>query len=636
MKQIEIEGVIQTNSYGSGYLLRQDEEDIYIYKKNIGQALNGDHIKIQTIPSKQPGKIEGKVLEVLERKTDQFVGILSISKKKNKTYGFVIPDSKKMCRDIFIPEKNLENFKHGEKVLCKITKWYSDAKNPNGEIIESLGYPGDNDTEMNSIVYEYGFDLKFPNNVEDEADKVDFEIPKEEIEKRRDFRDVTTFTIDPKSAKDFDDALSVRRLENGNIEVGIHIADVSHYVKEDTELDKEAYKRATSVYLVDRVIPMLPERLSNGVCSLRPNEEKLSFSSVFELDNDGIILNEWYGKTVIYSDRRFAYEDAQDMIENGDNSETDDYRSEVLLLDRLAKKIRKRRMKHSISFNKSEAYFELDDEGKPLNIYFKESKDANKLIEEFMLLANKRVAKFISDKSKSFVYRTHDEPNEEKLQELSVIVNEFGHHLNIETDNIKANLNKLLESVKGEPEQNMVEQLSVRCMSKAKYEVVNIGHYGLGFDNYTHFTSPIRRYPDLLVHRLLFKYLEKPKSDINPTSLNDKCTWCSYKELNASRAERSSIKFKQVEYLMDKKGEEFKGVVTGVLNWGIYVELINNKCEGLVGKDNLSYTIDPDKYRIYSQDEDGEEIEIRLGDEVTVKVLDVNLMKREINFELVE
>jgi ribonuclease R len=636
MKQIEIEGVIQTNSYGSGYLLRQDEEDIYIYKKNIGQALNGDHIKIQTIPSKQPGKIEGKVLEVLERKTDQFVGILSISKKKNKTYGFVIPDSKKMCRDIFIPEKNLENFKHGEKVLCKITKWYSDAKNPNGEIIESLGYPGDNDTEMNSIVYEYGFDLKFPNNVEDEADKVDFEIPKEEIEKRRDFRDVTTFTIDPKSAKDFDDALSVRRLENGNIEVGIHIADVSHYVKEDTELDKEAYKRATSVYLVDRVIPMLPERLSNGVCSLRPNEEKLSFSSVFELDNDGIILNEWYGKTVIYSDRRFAYEDAQDMIENGDNSETDDYRSEVLLLDRLAKKIRKRRMKHSISFNKSEAYFELDDEGKPLNIYFKESKDANKLIEEFMLLANKRVAKFISDKSKSFVYRTHDEPNEEKLQELSVIVNEFGHHLNIETDNIKANLNKLLESVKGEPEQNMVEQLSVRCMSKAKYEVVNIGHYGLGFDNYTHFTSPIRRYPDLLVHRLLFKYLEKPKSDINPTSLNDKCTWCSYKELNASRAERSSIKFKQVEYLMDKKGEEFKGVVTGVLKWGIYVELINNKCEGLVGKDNLSYTIDPDKYRIYSQDEDGEEIEIRLGDEVTVKVLDVNLMKREINFELVE
>lgn len=627
MKQIEIEGVIQTNSYGSGYLLRQDEEDIYIYKKNIGQSLNGDHIKIQTIPSKQPGKIEGKVLEIIERKTDQFVGILDITKSKKRKFGFVIPDSKKMYRDIFIPKKNLKNFKHGEKVLCKITNWYSDAKNPNGRIVKSLGFPGENDTEMNSIIYEYGFDIEFPDNVEEEAEKIDFEIPKEEIDKRRDFRDVTTITIDPTLSKDYDDALSIRRLGNGNIEVGIHIADVSHYVKEGTELDKESYKRATSVYLVDRVIPMLPERLSNGVCSLNPHEEKLSFSAVFELDNDGIIQKEWFGKTIIYSNQRFTYDEAQERIEGFGG----DFKSEILLLDNLAKKMRKRRMKKSISFNRTEPYFELDDEGKPLNVHFRESKDANKLVEEFMLLANKRVAKFISDKEKPFIYRTHDTPNEDKLQELSVIVNEFGHHLKLDNeDNIKKNLNKLLIGVRDQPEQNMIEQLAVRCMSKAKYETINIGHYGLGFDNYSHFTSPIRRYPDLLIHRLLFKYLENPKYNTNPSKISDKCVWCSSKELNASRAERDSIKFKQAEFLLDKKGEKFKGIISGVVDWGIYVELIDNKCEGLLNKDNLNgYTIDSDKYRIYSDTD-----EKKLGDEIEVIVSNVNLMKKEIDFKL--
>lgn len=628
MKQKEIEGIIDINSSGSGYLL-QEEDDIYIYKKNIGQALNGDLIKIETIPSKQPGKIEGRVTQILKRHKKEFVGILAITDngEGKRKYGFVIPDSKKMHRDIFIPDKELKGLSHGEKVLCEITNWYSDAKNPNGRIVKSLGFPGENDTEMNSIIYEYGFDIEFPENVEKESENIEFEISQDEIDKRRDFRDVTTITIDPKSARDFDDALSIRRLDNGNIEVGIHIADVSHYVKEDTELDKEAYKRATSVYLVDRVIPMLPERLSNGVCSLRPNEEKLSFSAVFELDNDGIIRKEWFGKTIIYSDRRFTYEEAQERIEGLDG----DFKSEILLLDNLAKKMRKRRMRNSISFSRTEPYFELDDEGKPLNVHFKESKDANKLVEEFMLLANKRVAKFISDKGKPFVYRTHDTPNEDKLQELSVIVNEFGHHLKLDNeDNIKKNLNKLLISVRDQPEQNMIEQLSVRCMSKAKYETINIGHYGLGFDNYSHFTSPIRRYPDLLIHRLLFKYLENPKYNTNPSKISDKCVWCSSKELNASRAERDSIKFKQAEFLLDKKGEKFKGIISGVVDWGIYVELIDNKCEGLLNKDNLNgYTIDSDKYRIYSDTD-----EKKLGDEIEVIVSNVNLMKKEIDFKL--
>ena len=626
MKEKEIEGILDINGTGSGYLITPTEEnDIYIFKKNLGQGLHGDTVKIITIPGKQPGSTEGVVKEIIKRNKTEFVGILALSKK----FGFVIPDSKKIHKDIFIPIEKCKGFNHGEKVLVKITEWYPKAKNPNGEIVKSLGFPGENDTEMNSIVYEYGFDTDFPSKVEDEAEKIDFNITEEEISKRRDFRNITTFTIDPDTAKDFDDALSIQRMENGNIEVGIHIADVSHYVKEDTELDKEAYKRATSVYLVDRVIPMLPERLSNGVCSLRPHEEKLAFSAVFELDKDGIIQSEWFGRTVIYSDRRFTYEEAQEIIEGSDG----DFKSEVVLLDRLAKKIRKRRMKDSISFNKVEVKFLMDEEGVPTDVIFKESKDSNKLIEEFMLLANRRVATKINSIEKPFVYRTHDTPNEDKLQDLAVLVKEFGHTLNLESDDIKKNLNDLLRIVQGEPEQNMIEQLAVRTMSKAKYEVSNIGHYGLGFEYYSHFTSPIRRYPDVMVHRLLQKYLDNPNHTLNPSALNEQCKHCSERELNAARAERDSIKLKQVEYMVDKIGKQFLGVVTGITDWGIYIEIIDNKCEGMIRKDHLTqngFTLDSTKHRAESDNGD-----IRLGDELEVMLHGVSLFKKEIDFQLI-
>ena len=649
MKEKEIEGIIDINGTGSGYFITPTgEDDIYVYKKNLGQALHGDRVKIITIPGKQPGTTEGRVVEVLDRTRDEFVGIITIFKK----YGFVIPDSKKMHKDIFIPREDCEGYEHGEKVLCKITEWFSKAKNPNGKIVKSLGYPGENDTEINSIVYEYGFDTEFPSKVEEDAEKIDFTITEEEISKRRDFRDVLTFTIDPATAKDFDDALSIQRLDNGNIEIGVHIADVSHYVKEGSDLDEEAYRRATSVYLVDRVIPMLPERLSNGVCSLRPHEEKLSFSAVFELDNDGVIQSEWFGRTVIYSDHRFTYDQAQAIIESTDKPKEEigkilsedaglgdmDFKksmnlgANVILMDRLAKKIRKRRIKDSITFNKVEVKFLLDEEGVPVDIYYKRSKDANKLIEEFMLLANRRVATKIHSMGKPFVYRTHDEPNEEKLQDLSVVVSEFGHDLDLNGD-IKKNLNKLMKKVQGEPEQNMIEQLSIRTMSKAKYEVPNIGHYGLGFEYYTHFTSPIRRYPDVMVHRLLQKYLDNPKHNLNPAKLNEECEHCSYRELNASRAERDSIKFKQVEYLMDKIGSKYMGVVTGVTDWGIYVEILENKCEGMIRKEHLElngFKIDTDKHRAEAEDD-----EIKLGDEIEIEVIKVSLAKKEIDFELV-
>lgn len=649
MKEKEIIGIIDINGTGSGYLKTDSEEDdIYVYKKNLGQSLNGDLVKIITFPGKQPKSVEGKVIEVIERNKKDFVGILSLSEK----YGFVIPDSKRMHNDIFIPKNNCEGFTHGEKVVVRITEWYSDAKNPNGKILKSLGFPGENDTEINSIVYEYGFETEFPDNVERESDNIDFSISEEDMINRRDCRDIMTFTIDPDTAKDFDDALSIRRLDNGNIEVGVHIADVSHYVKEGSEIDKEAYKRATSVYLVDRVIPMLPERLSNGVCSLRPNEDKLSFSTIFELDNDGVIQSEWFGKTIICSDRRFSYEQAQSVIESVgksndeigrilsedvglddmDYNRASEFGSSILLLDRLAKKIRKRRMKNSISFNSREVKFLLDDEGVPIDVITQVSKDANKLIEEFMLLANRRVATKVKKMDKSFVYRTHDTPNEEKLEELSVLVKEFGYNLDLNTDNIKKNLNKLLLSVQGQPEQNMIEQLSVRTMSKAKYEILNIGHYGLGFDNYSHFTSPIRRYPDVMVHRLLQKYLENPKHNLNPAKLSEQCDHCSDREVNSSRAERDSIKFKQTEYMLDRIGLEFTGIVTGVTDWGIYVEVIENKCEGMIKKDHLienGFSMNSEKYRVESDNGD-----IKLGDEIDIIVSGASLSKKEIDFQL--
>lgn len=501
MKQTEIEGIIDINSSGSGYLL-QEEDDIYIYKKNIGQALNGDLIKIETIPSKQPGKIEGRVTQILKRHKKEFVGILAITDKGEgkRKYGFVIPDSKKMHRDIFIPDKELKGLSHGEKVLCEITNWYSDAKNPNGRIVKSLGFPGENDTEMNSIIYEYGFDIEFPENVEKESENIEFEISQDEIDKRRDFRDILTIAIDPIGCKDRDDSLSYRKLPNGNIEVGIHIADVTFYCKKGSKLDEEALNRGTSVYLVDRTIPMLPERLSNQVCSLDEGTDKLSYSFLFEFNNNKIV-NQWFGRGVVNLDKAMSYEDAQEMIDNNDKSEVG---KSVIKLNDLAKNLRKKR--DIIEFSRTEYRFILDENNKsPLGIEIKKSMETNKLIEEFMLLTNRRVGEFIFKKKKPSLYRSHESPNEEKLLELSNFISNFGFRLDISNiDKIKKSLDKLMKDIDGHSMETLISTLAVRTMSKAYCTPdEEHSHYGLGMEHYSWVTSPIRRYADICVHRVL-------------------------------------------------------------------------------------------------------------------------------------
>jgi ribonuclease R len=628
-----IEGRLSATSTGSAYLVSQDlEEDLYIYKKNINKALHNDTVKVKIIEGKEPGTIEGKVTEIVERFKTEFVGTIDIQEH----FAFVRPDSKKMNFDFYLKKGTYPTIKQGEKVIVKMGKWKDSDKSPNGRIIKRLGMPGENDVEIFSIMHEYGFESEFPKNVEKESEAINFEISEDEIKKRKDFRNVLTFTIDPDTAKDFDDALSYRELDNGNVEVGVHIADVSHYVKEGSELDKEAYKRATSVYLVDRVIPMLPERLSNGVCSLNPHQDKLAFSAVFELDNNGAIIKEWFGRTVIHSNHRFTYEDAQSAIEQLDAGKErvfSDAEYATWKLDKLAKKIRARRSKDSITFNREEVKFKLDDESKPIGIYTKVSKDSNKLIEEFMLLANKRVGKFIADKNKTFIYRIHDVPNEEKLLELATFIKEFGYEINLSKD-IKTELNNLLKQIEGTPEDNMISNLVIRCMSKAKYTVNNIGHYGLGFEHYTHFTSPIRRYPDVMAHRLLQRYLNEG-SNTNPVEYEDKCKWCFDNEMNAVKAERDSIKFKQVEFLMDKIGEEYEAVITSVKDWGVYAEIIENKCEGMIPKEDLAdlglYIIS-EEHKIKGV---GRRV-IHLGDTIKIKVKGVSLMRKEIEYELIK
>lgn len=626
-----IVGKIDMTSNGSAYVVVDGlENDIYITEQNLGNALHGDQVEMQILKVKRNGKAVAKVTKVLERQRMEFVGVV----EKSLKYAFLIPDSKKMPVDIFIPLDKLKGAQTGDKAIARIKNWPSDADSPFGEIVKLLGKPGENETEMHSIMVEYALPYEFPKHILEEAKGLDVEIKEDEVKKRKDYRQITTFTIDPSDAKDFDDALSIQQLSNGNIEVGVHIADVSHYLKEGSILDQEAYERATSVYLVDRVVPMLPEVLSNMACSLRPNEDKYCFSAIFELDQNANVLKKWFGRTAIHSDHRFAYEDAQKIIE-GDKGP---FYKEINQLNVLAKKLREERFnKGSIDFHALEVKFKLDEKGQPLGVFLKEQKDANKLIEEFMLLANKEVASYINEKQngKAFVYRIHDKPDTDKLQTFGEFIKKFGHRIDTTSPKgISKSLNQLMKAVEGKSEENLISQLAIRTMAKAIYSTDNIGHYGLGFSHYTHFTSPIRRYPDVMVHRLLDHYLNKGKA-IAKEAIEEKCKHSSEKEKLATDAERASIKFMQVKFMQDKVGEIFGGVISGVSEWGLFVELEGNKCEGLIRTKSLTddfFNFNPDQYALIGK-RTGKVY--RIGDELTVRIQRADLSKKQLDFELV-
>ena len=626
-------GVIDMTNNGSGFAIVEElENDIFIPNYRLNKALNGDMVEVEIVKQKPGKRAEGEVVRIIERAKTHFTGIV----KMFKNYAFVDPDDVKMYKEIFVSKDYFNGAKNGEKVVVEIYDWPQKVGSPLGKIVKVLGQPGDHEVEIHSILDEYDLPYEFDPEVQAFADNLPKTITEKEIKKRRDMRQVTTFTIDPLDAKDFDDALSIQKLENGHYEIGIHIADVSHYLKPDTILDKEAYDRATSVYLVDRVVPMLPEVLSNELCSLRPHEDKLTYSAVFEMDETGKVYQEWYGRTITHSDRRFTYEEAQEIIEGAEG----DFKEEIHLLDGIAKKLRQKRFKKgAISFDRIEVRFKVDDKGNPVEVYFKESKDANKLIEEFMLLANRKVAEFVTKKlppkEKTFVYRVHDEPAPEKLQDLNNIVQKFGYKLDLKSrKTIIKSINGLLQDIQDKPEKNMLETLTIRSMSKAIYTTDNRGHYGLAFDYYTHFTSPIRRYPDVMVHRLLQNYLDKKPSP-NREDYEKKCVHSTNMEIQAASAERDSIKYMQAKYIRDFKDVPFEGVITGVTEWGIYVELTANKVEGLVRRTEMR-----DDYYYYDEDQYAMVGEItgkkyQLGDVVIVQVKKTNPEKKQIDFEMI-
>ncbi|MRX39279.1 ribonuclease R [Flavobacterium sp. LC2016-23] len=637
------EGTIDMTSRKTAYFICPDfTEDVFIPTNNLNRALDKDKVKVYVYNRRKGKRPEGEVIEVVERNKTDFVGVIDIQ----ANFAFVSTANPKMYTDIFIPKDKIGEAENGDVVLVTIEDWPKRADSPFGSVVKVLGKPGEHNTEIHAILAEYGLPADFPVEVEVFAQKIDTSIQEAEIAKRRDMRDTLTFTIDPKDAKDFDDALSFKKLENGNYEIGIHIADVSYYLEEGTILDDEAYQRATSVYLVDRVVPMLPEVLSNFACSLRPNEEKYTFSAIFEVAENAQVINQWFGRTVIYSDQRFAYEEAQYIIETKDNTipvdisitgqayvVSDEIRDATLKLDELAKILRKKRMANgAISFDKVEVKFNLDAEGEPEGVYFKVSKDANHLIEEFMLLANRKVAEYIGKQKKTFIYRIHDEPNEDKLIAMQTVIAKFGYKIDFRNKgDISKSLNALMEEVNGKKEQNLIDTLAIRSMSKAKYSTENIGHYGLAFDYYSHFTSPIRRYPDVMVHRLLQYYLDKGAS-VDEEVYETKCLHCSNMESLATNAERDSIKYMQVKYMQDHQDEEFLGVISGVTEWGIYVEIVSNKCEGMVRireiKDDY-YTFDEKQYALVGATSNSI---LQLGDEIYVKVKNADLVKKQLDF----